>query len=239
MSDTPKDAKGIFLAAFDIPDPAERAAYVERSCGADQALRQRVEDLLRAYGQSDGPLDKLAAALAPTEMAEPIREQVGTLIGPYKLMEQIGEGGFGLVFVAEQQQPIRRKVAIKIIKPGMDTRDVIARFEAERQALALMDHPNIAKVLDAGTTERGRPYFVMELVRGIPITDYCDQAQLTPRERLELFVPVCNAIQHAAHEGDHSPRRQTVERAGHAARRQPGGESNRLRRGQGAASIPD
>jgi serine/threonine protein kinase len=142
-------------------------------------------------------LDKLAAALAPTEMAEPIREQVGATIGPYKLMEQIGEGGFGLVFVAEQQQPIRRKVALKIIKPGMDTRDVIARFEAERQALALMDHPNIARVLDAGTTDSGRPYFVMELVRGIPITDYCDKSQLTPRERLELFVPVCNAIQHA------------------------------------------
>ena len=116
-------------------------------------------------------------------------------------MEQIGEGGFGLVFVAEQQQPIRRKVALKIIKPGMDTRDVIARFEAERQALALMDHPNIARVLDAGTTDSGRPYFVMELVRGIPITDYCDQNQLTPRERLELFVPVCNAVQHAHQKG--------------------------------------
>ena len=112
-------------------------------------------------------------------------------------MEQIGEGGFGLVFVAEQQQPIRRKVALKIIKPGMDTRDVIARFEAERQALALMDHPNIARVLDAGTTQSGHPYFVMELVRGVPITEYCDKHQLTPRERLELFVPVCNAIQHA------------------------------------------
>jgi hypothetical protein len=160
-------------------------------------LRRRVEDLLRAYGESGGPLDKLAAAVAPTRVGEPIREQVGSTIGSYKLMEQIGEGGFGLVFVAEQQQPIRRKVALKIIKPGMDTRDVIARFEAERQALALMDHPNIARVLDAGTTESGRPYFVMELVRGIPITEYCDQAQLTPRERLELFVPVCNAIQHA------------------------------------------
>src|SRR3984957_15325460 len=197
MSDTPKDAKGIFLAAVEIADPAERAAFVERSCVGDAALRQRVEDLLRAYGQSDGPLDKLAAALASTEMAEPIREQVGETIGPYKLMEQIGEGGFGLVFVAEQERPIRRKVALKIIKPGMDTRDVIARFEAERQALALMDHPNIARVLDAGTTESGRPYFVMELVRGIPITDYCDKNQLTPRERLELFIPVCNAIQHA------------------------------------------
>jgi serine/threonine protein kinase len=197
MSNAPKDAKGIFLAALDIGDAAERAAFVQRSCSDDAALRQRVEDLLRAYGQSNGPLDKLAAALAPTEMAEPIREQVGATIGPYKLMEQIGEGGFGLVFVAEQQQPIRRKVALKIIKPGMDTRDVIARFEAERQALALMDHPNIARVLDAGTTESGRPYFVMELVRGIPITDYCDKNQLTPRERLELFIPVCNAIQHA------------------------------------------
>jgi serine/threonine protein kinase len=197
MSETPKDAKGIFLAALDIPDAAERAAFLGRSCHSDPALRQRVEDLLLAYGQPDGPLDKLAAALASTQLGEPIREQVGATIGPYKLMEQIGEGGFGLVFVAEQQRPIRRKVALKIIKPGMDTRDVIARFEAERQALALMDHPNIARVLDAGTTDSGRPYFVMELVRGIPITDYCDQTQLTPRERLELFVPVCNAIQHA------------------------------------------
>jgi serine/threonine protein kinase len=197
MPDTPKDAKSIFLAALDLADPAERAALVAQCCRDDDALRHRVEDLLRAYGQPEGPLDKLAAALAPTRLGEPIREQVGATIGPYKLMEQIGEGGFGLVFVAEQQQPIRRKVALKIIKPGMDTRDVIARFEAERQALALMDHPNIARVLDAGTTESGRPYFVMELVRGIPITDYCDQTQLTPRERLELFVPVCNAIQHA------------------------------------------
>ena len=116
-------------------------------------------------------------------------------------MEQIGEGGFGLVFVAEQQQPVRRKVALKIIKPGMDTRDVIARFEAERQALALMDHPNIAQVFDAGTTESGRPYFVMELVRGIPIVDYCDQQQLTARERLELFLSVCQAVQHAHGKG--------------------------------------
>ncbi|HEV8070078.1 MAG TPA: serine/threonine-protein kinase [Planctomycetaceae bacterium] len=197
MSETPKDAKSIFLAALDIQSPGERAAFVARSCEGDDPLRKRVEDLLRAYGASGGPLDKMAAALAPTRVGEPIREQVGSTIGSYKLMEQIGEGGFGLVFVAEQQQPIRRKVALKIIKPGMDTRDVIARFEAERQALALMDHPNIARVLDAGTTESGRPYFVMELVRGIPITEYCDQAQLTPRERLELFVPVCNAIQHA------------------------------------------
>ena len=116
-------------------------------------------------------------------------------------MEQIGEGGMGLVFVAEQQQPVRRKVALKVIKPGMDTRDVIARFEAERQALALMDHPNIARVLDAGATDSGRPYFVMELVKGVPITDFCDQNQLTPRERLGLFVSVCQAVQHAHSKG--------------------------------------
>ena len=126
---------------------------------------------------------------------------VGTVIGPYKLMEQIGEGGFGLVFVAEQLAPVRRKVAVKVIKPGMDTRDVIARFEAERQALAMMDHPNIARVLDVGATDSGRPYFVMELVRGVPITEYCDRNRLTPRERLELFVVVCQAVQHAHQKG--------------------------------------
>ena len=123
------------------------------------------------------------------------------VIGPYKLLEQIGEGGMGVVYLAEQTQPVRRKVALKIIKPGMDTRQVIARFEAERQALALMDHPNIAKVLDAGATDTGRPYFVMELVKGVPITTYCDTVHLTPRERLELFIPVCQAIQHAHQKG--------------------------------------
>jgi serine/threonine protein kinase len=197
MSVISRDAKGIFLAALEIPDPAEQAAFVAQSCAGDDALQKRVEELLRAHGESSGPLEKFAAALAPTLVGQPIREQVGSTIGPYKLLEQIGEGGFGLVFVAAQERPIRRKVALKIIRPGMDTRDVIARFEAERQALAMMDHPNIAKVLDAGTTESGRPYFVMELVRGIAITDYCDKNQLTPRERLELFVAVCNAIQHA------------------------------------------
>jgi eukaryotic-like serine/threonine-protein kinase len=136
-----------------------------------------------------------------TMIGERVSVQVGAAIGPYKLMEQIGEGGFGLVFVAEQQTPVKRRVALKVIKPGMDTRDVIARFEAERQALALMDHPNIARVLDAGATDSGRPYFVMELVHGIPITDYCDRNQLTLRERLELFVSVCQAVQHAHQKG--------------------------------------
>ncbi len=130
-----------------------------------------------------------------------IREAPGTVIGPYKLLEQIGEGGMGVVFMAEQQEPVRRKVALKLIKPGMDTRQVIARFEAERQALAVMDHPSIARVLDAGATESGRPYFVMELVRGVPITTYCDENHLPIRERLELFNSVCQAIQHAHTKG--------------------------------------
>jgi serine/threonine protein kinase len=147
------------------------------------------------------PKDDPNQSPASTVIGEAAREQVGAVIGPYKLIEQIGEGGFGLVFVAEQQKPVRRRVAIKVIKPGMDTREVITRFEAERQALALMDHPNIARVLDAGTTDSGRPYFVMELVHGIPITDYCDQARLTPRERLELFISVCRAVQHAHQKG--------------------------------------
>ena len=128
-------------------------------------------------------------------------EVPGTVIGPYKLLEQIGEGGFGVVFMAEQQRPVRRRVALKVIKPGMDTRQVIARFEAERQALALMDHPNIARVLDAGATESGRPYFVMELVRGIPLSEFCDQNRLTVGERLELFITVCHAVQHAHQKG--------------------------------------
>src|SRR5205807_5935241 len=132
---------------------------------------------------------------------EPIREGRGMVIGPYKLLQPIGEGGMGAVFLAEQTQPVQRRVALKVIKPGMDSRQVLARFEAERQALALMDHPNIAKVLDAGATEGGRPYFVMELVKGVPITRYCDEHHLTLRERLELFVPVCQAVQHAHQKG--------------------------------------
>jgi tetratricopeptide (TPR) repeat protein len=197
MDDTSTQAKEIFLAALEKGAPTARAAYLDGACRADAALRERVEALLQAHDESQNPLDKPAVELGPTELHMPELEQPGMLIGPYKLMEKIGEGGFGLVFVAEQQQPVRRRVALKVIKPGMDTREVIARFEAERQALALMDHPHIARVLDAGATATGRPYFVMELVRGVPITEYCDQHQLTPRERLELFVTVCQAVQHA------------------------------------------
>src|SRR5439155_18176013 len=145
-------------------------------------------------------LENQVVAVGPT-LDDPIRERPGTQIGPYKLLQQIGEGGMGTVFMAEQTQPVQRKVALKVIKAGMDTRQVIARFEAERQALAMMDHVNIARVFDAGTTESGRPYFVMELVHGIPITKYCDDNRLTPRQRLELFVPVCQAIQHAHQKG--------------------------------------
>jgi WD40 repeat protein/serine/threonine protein kinase len=181
--------------------PEERAAYLEQACAGDPPLRAAVEALLRANVGASGFLEQPALAPVATVDEQPVREKLGTVIGPYKLMEQIGEGGMGLVFVAEQQQPVRRKVALKVIKPGMDTRQVIARFEAERQALALMDHPHIAKVLDGGETASGRPYFVMELVKGVSITDYCDQSQVTIRERLELFLHVCQAVQHAHQKG--------------------------------------
>jgi serine/threonine protein kinase/WD40 repeat protein len=197
----------VFAAALAIPRPADRAAYLEKACVGNPALRRDVEALLSAHA-ADNPLDRPPADLAPTgdhhatdAHAGPPAAEVGDWIGPYRLMELIGEGGFGLVFVAEQSEPVRRKVALKVLKPGMDTRDLVARFEAERQALALMDHPNIARVLDVGSTPSGRPYFVMELVRGVPITDYCDAHKLGPKDRLALFVPVCQAVQHAHQKG--------------------------------------
>jgi serine/threonine protein kinase/WD40 repeat protein len=193
--------RSVFAAALDIADPKQRAAYLDEACASDPQMRRHLDELLAAEGQLGSFLAQPPVVGDATGQYQPITERPGTVIGPYRLMEQIGEGGMGLVFVAEQQEPVRRKVALKVIKPGMDTRDVIARFEAERQALALMDHPNIARVLDAGATDSGRPYFVMELVKGIPITDYCDQHQLTPRERLELFISVCQAVQHAHTKG--------------------------------------
>ncbi|HEX2476912.1 MAG TPA: serine/threonine-protein kinase, partial [Lacipirellulaceae bacterium] len=195
------DAKSIFGKAQDIESSAERAAYLDEACLGNLDLRAEVERLLAAADEAGPFMAEPAAWSINTAAMPPVSEGPGTVIGPYKLMELIGEGGFGLVFVAEQHRPVRRKIALKIIKPGMDTHDVIARFEAERQALALMDHPNIAKVFDAGATDSGRPYFVMELVRGMPITEFCDQQHLTPRERLELFVFVCLAIQHAHQKG--------------------------------------
>jgi serine/threonine protein kinase/tetratricopeptide (TPR) repeat protein len=191
--------QSLFIEALEMHDPAEQAAFLDQMCAGNPVLRQRLERLLQRHQQADSFLESPASVWATVEGL--IEERPGTVIGPYKLMEQVGEGGMGLVFVAEQQQPIRRKVALKVIKPGMDTRQVVARFEAERQALALMDHPNIAKVLDGGTTASSRPYFVMELVRGVPITDYCDQDQVPIRQRLELFISVCQAVQHAHQKG--------------------------------------
>ncbi len=181
--------------------PEERAAYLEQACAGDPTLRAAVEALLRANVGATGFLEQPAPALAAAVDEQPVRERPGTIIGSYKLLEQIGEGGFGVVFLAEQTRPVRRKVALKVLKPGMDTRQVVARFEAERQALALMDHPNIARVFDGGATPAGRPYFVMELVKGLPITEFCDQAHLTPRQRLALFMAVCQAVQHAHQKG--------------------------------------
>jgi serine/threonine protein kinase len=192
--------ESIFFAALEKGTAEDRAAYLNEACGNNPHLRRHVERLLEAHPKAEKLLN--VRDWGPVTVDEsPILERPGTVIGPYKLMEQIGEGGMGLVFVAEQQHPVRRKVALKLIKPGMDSRDVVARFEAERQALALMDHPHIATVLDAGTTPSGRPYFVMELVKGVPITEFSDQNQLTPRERLELFLHVCQAVQHAHTKG--------------------------------------
>src|SRR3954471_18788437 len=191
----------IFLAALEKA-PEQRDAYLDQICAGDEELRRNVDVMLRAQAVGEGPLDRAAVRdEQQTEVYEQVSETPGTVIGPYKLIEQIGEGGMGTVWMAQQTAPVKRLVAVKLIKAGMDSRQVIARFEAERQALALMDHANIAHVLDAGTTGAGHPYFVMDLVRGVPITRYCDEHHLTPRQRLELFLPVCQAIQHAHQKG--------------------------------------
>jgi serine/threonine protein kinase len=195
-----RSEKEIFFDAIEKATPEERAAYVDGACGKDPVLRRRVEDLLAKHFQQDTFMKQPAVEGSPTIVLPP-SEGPGTVIDRYKLLEKLGEGGFGVVYVAEQKEPVRRRIALKIIKLGMDTKHVIARFEAERQALALMDHPNIAKVLDAGATETGRPYFVMELVRGVPIAKYCDENKLPTIERLKLFIAVCHAIQHAHQKG--------------------------------------
>jgi eukaryotic-like serine/threonine-protein kinase len=231
MGEQQNEARAVFTAALALRTPEERARYLGEACRDKPELRQRVEALLRAYEPAAGFLqqDALGGNLDPPESA--IAEGPGTVIGRYKLLEQIGEGGFGVVFMAEQMEPIRRRVALKVVKPGMDTKRVIARFEAERQALAMMDHPNIAKIFDAGVTgtpasphtdygslntdsppspaprllppapHYGRPYFVMELVPGVPITQFCDANNLSPQERLKLFLAVCDAVQHAHQKG--------------------------------------
>jgi serine/threonine protein kinase len=191
--------KEIFLAAVERADPAEREECLRRACGTDAALRRQVEVLLDKHADAGSFLEN--PPLEPPTSDASVSERPGAVIGPYKLLEQIGEGGFGVVFMAEQTRPMRRKVALKVLKPGMDTKQVVARFEAERQALALMEHPNIARVLDAGETASGRPYFVMELVRGYPVTQFCDENNLSIPERLRLFMAVCQAVQHAHQKG--------------------------------------
>src|ERR1700677_5123853 len=213
MNHSPNREQEIFNGALQLPANL-RANYLEGACNSDLALRRRVEVLLRAHEDAGAfmdlppraPLPRGAEIPSPPapgtiRISLPASEKIGEKIGRYKLLQQIGEGGCGVVYMAEQEEPVRRRVALKVIKLGMDTKQVIARFEAERQALALMDHPNIAKVLEAGATETGRPYFVMELVKGIKITDYCDENNLSTVVRLELFVLVCQAIQHAHQKG--------------------------------------
>jgi serine/threonine protein kinase len=216
-ADTQREEE-LFDAARKLTDARERAVFLERGCGGDTALRGRIEALLRAAAEADdffaegstvltrpgAALQFSAGALASVEaspLSPPGEEPIGTKIGRYKLLEKIGEGGCGVVYMAEQEEPVRRRVALKIIKLGMETKSVIARFEAERQALAMMDHPNIARVFDAGATDRGPPYFIMELVRGVKITEYCDKNRLNTQQRLDLFVQSCHAIQHAHQKG--------------------------------------
>jgi serine/threonine-protein kinase len=193
--------RAVFDAAVERHTPDQWEAYLNQACAGDEELRHQAALLLKAHAEGQGLLDRKVFSGDWAEPCPPMTERLGSLIGPYRLLEQIGEGGFGVVYMAEQQKPVRRKVALKILKPGMDTRQVVARFEAERQALALMEHPNIAHVFDGGETASGRPFFVMELVRGIPITDFCDQNQLPIRDRLELFITVCQAVQHAHQRG--------------------------------------
>lgn len=200
--------KSIFFSALEIDSIDDRAEYVERTTCGDPSLRDAVLALLREHERDKNPVDRpIVAALLPTQMyagnshTSTSGVAAGQMIGSYKLMEQIGEGGFGLVYVADQQHPVRRRVALKVIKPGMGSSEVLARFEAERQALAMMDHENIARVFDAGVTETGQPYFVMELVRGVPLIEFCDKQKLRAQSRLDLFLSICHAVQHAHQKG--------------------------------------
>ena len=200
MNDQPKsptDAeREIFLESLKHESAKERAVFLDHACANDPAIRLAVETLLRHHKEDEFMQPPGLKSAPPSGLEKP-----GDRIGRYELLQQIGEGGCGVVHMAEQEEPVRRQVALKVIKLGLDTNSVIARFEAERQALALMDHSNIAKVFDAGATETGRPYFVMELVRGVKITEFCDQNNRTTRQRLELFMQVCRAIQHAHQKG--------------------------------------
>ena len=243
--------EAIFQAAIELEAPDARADYVGKACGQDASLRERVDALLAAHDRAGVFLEKPISSVrvpsvatvkipdppAGSRASGPI-EKPGDQIGRYKLLQQIGEGGCGVVYMAEQEEPVRRRVALKIIKAGMDTRQVIARFEAERQALAMMDHPNIARVLDAGATETGRPYFVMDLVRGIRITDYCDQSNMSTEERLRAVHPGLQRDPARAPEGHHSPRHQAVQHPGHAARRRARACHHRFWNRQGHGTTP-
>ena len=196
--------ESIFSIALDMESDGNRAAYLDEACAGHVDLRCKVEELLVAHVHAGNFFDRAASAMnahVPITCLPPSAEVAGTMIGALQAARAIGAGGMGLVFMAEQQQPVRRMVALKVLKPGLDTRQVVARFEAERQALARTHHPNIASIHDAGTTATGRPFFVMELVRGLPITDYCDAHRLSTRERLALFNQVCRAVQHAHQKG--------------------------------------
>ena len=218
--------EAIYNAARQFANPEKLSAYLDLACDGNPAMRRRLESLLRGAPAAEGFFDRNAMnvnklrGLADATAVSPIAEGPGTVIGRYTLLQMIGDGGFGVVYMAEQKEPVRRRVALKIIKLGMDTHQVVARFEAERQALAMMDHPNIAKILDGGATEgrlpsrreggdkdvagpipAGRPYFVMELVKGQTVTKYCDEHKLSTSQRLELFIPICQAIQHAHQKG--------------------------------------
>jgi serine/threonine protein kinase len=212
MNSSERKEVEIFNAALEKSSAAEQAAYLDEACKGNEPLLKRVQTLLRAHAEAESffrpmsPDDSEADNCSDgpgnsTQILGAVTERPGDIIGHYKLLQQIGEGGFGVVYMAQQQEPVKRRVALKIIKLGMDTKQVVARFEAERQALALMDHPNIAKVLDAGATETGRPYFVMELVHGIKVTEYCDQNHLSTQRRLDLLVQICRAVQHAHQKG--------------------------------------
>ncbi len=201
MNANQPDEKTIFEIAWRIEDVDVRDAYLQQICAGNDALRNRVGKLLQMNAEEPDFLDVSPMCGVATLDVLPTAVDVGSQIGPYKLREQLGEGGMGVVYVAEQSEPVQRKVALKLIKPGMDTREVIARFEAERQVLAMMDHPNIARIIDAGTTDSGQSFFVMELVYGIPINEFCDKHERSTQERLELFTKVCRAVQHAHQKG--------------------------------------
>ena len=226
------DEKAIFKVACSIESAEARNDYLNQVCGNHPELLERINTLLRLHEEQPGFLESPRVAIDPTLDVAPIAEKPGIQIGRYKLVHEIGQGGMGMVYMAVQKEPVKRKVALKIIKPGMDTREVVARFEAERQALALMDHQCIATVLDGGSTESGRPYFVMELVEGTRITEYCDACRYTTRQRLELFIQVCQAVQHAHQKGvihrDIKPSNILVTTYDDGA----GPQSDRLRRGQ-------